>query len=231
MDGSILLAVTEVDSASRIKAKLESSGYSVHIADHLSLALTLVQQMNIIMVIVDSKLSGMQDFDFVRRVQKGEQRLPVMVLGHDGSEEAAAALEAGANDYISDTMDDREWLARVNNLLVLFNYGNEQRNQKIELDDLMIDPLSRQVVREDKPIDLTQREYDLLLYLSKRVNQVCSREDILSHVWDYDFDTGTNVVDVYILHLREKVDKGRKRKMIRTIRGAGYMLKTSAEET
>lgn len=227
MNEPILLAISEAVAARRIRGILESSGYIVHLADHLSEAIILVQQVSFVMYILESKLSGMHDFDFVRRIQKSDQRVPVMVLGNDGSDEAASALEAGANDYISDQMDDRELLARVNNLLYLFNYGNEQRNQKIELLDLRIDPLSRQVIRGDQPIELTQREYDLLLYLSKRANQVCSREEILSHVWDYDFHTGTNVVDVYILHLREKVDKGRKWKMIRTVRGAGYMLKTS----
>lgn len=227
LEEPILLAISETVAVSRLRNILESSGYAVHSADHLSQAIILYQQVKFVMVIVDSNLSGMQDFDFVRRIHKSEHRVPVMVLGHDGSFEAAAALEAGANDYISEQMDARELLARVNNLLYLFNYGNERKNQKIELRDLRIEPLSRQVFREDQPIELTQREYDLLLYLSKRANQVCSREEILSHVWDYDFHTGTNVVDVYILHLREKVDKGRKWKMIRTVRGAGYMLKTS----
>ncbi|WP_054955817.1 response regulator transcription factor [Paenibacillus dakarensis] len=226
MNKSILLAISEKGLADRIRNIIESSGYLVHLVEHVSSALTLIQQVTFVMLIVDSHLSGMQDFDFVRRIQKGEQRIPIMVLGYDGSEEAAAALEAGANDYISGQTDERELLARVNNLLLLFSYGTSQRNQVIELGDLVIDPLSRQVTREDIPIDLTQREYDLLLYLSKKVNQVCSREDILNQVWDYDFHTGTNVVDVYILHLREKLDKGRKTKLIRTIRGAGYMLRT-----
>lgn len=226
MNGSILLAVAETDAASRVRDKLESSGFSIYLADHISIALTLMQQVKFVMLIVDSQLSGMCDFDFIRRVQKGEQRMPIIVMGHDGSNEAVAALEAGANDYISELTEERELLARVKNLLFIFNYGVEQRNQKIEIGDLQIDPLSRLVIRDGKSVDLTQREYDLLLFLTKRADQVCSREEILSHVWDYEFHTGTNVVDVYILHLREKIDKGQKWKMIRTIRGAGYMLRS-----
>lgn len=226
MNGQILIAMTDGEAALRMMSKLQSAGYSVHVANHLSQAATLVEQAELDMLMLDSQLSGMREFDFVRRMQNRKNRMPIIVLGHDGSSEAASALEAGANDYISGQVDERELLARVSNLLILFNIGTQQRNEKIEIGDLQIDPLSRQVSRAETIIDLTQREYDLLLYLTQRANEVCTREEILSHVWDYDFDTGTNVVDVYILHLREKIDKGRKWKLIRTIRGSGYMLKT-----
>ena len=230
MNGLILLGMNEMEEAVTIRKKLEDADYVVHSADHLSQVLTMIHQVDFDMLIIDSHLAGMRDFDLVRRMQKGRRRIPIIVVGREGSSEAAASLEAGANDYISCQADGRELLARVNNLFIMFNYGAKQRIQKIEVGDLQIDPLSRGVNRAGDTIVLTQREYDLLLYLTSRVNEVCSREEILSHVWDYDFHTGTNVVDVYILHLREKIDKGRKWKMIRTIRGAGYMLKTSEED-
>ncbi|SMF86314.1 DNA-binding response regulator, OmpR family, contains REC and winged-helix (wHTH) domain [Paenibacillus uliginis N3/975] len=231
MNGQILIAMNDSEEAIRITNKIQSAGYTVHLADHLSQAITLMEQGEFDMLMMDSRLSGMREFDFVRRMQNGKHRMPIIVLGHNGSNEAAAALEAGANDYISSQVDERELLARVSNLLILFNHGNQHRNEKIEIGDLLIDPQSRQVIREESAIDLTQREYELLLYLARRVNEVCSREEILSYVWDYDFNTGTNVVDVYILHLREKLDKGRKWKLIRTIRGAGYMLKAPESES
>ncbi|WP_106767754.1 response regulator transcription factor [Paenibacillus faecalis] len=224
MNGQILLAMNGAETARRMMGRLQSAGYSVYLADHLSEALLLLEQVEFDLLMVDSHLSGMQEFDFVHRMQKGRHRMPIIVIGHSGSNEAAAALEAGANDYISGHVDDRELLARVSNLLNLFHISTQKRNEKIKIGDLQIDPLSRQVSRGGTEIDLTQREYDLLIYLTERVNEVCTREEILSHVWDCDFNTGTNVVDVYILHLREKLDKGRKWKLIRTIRGAGYML-------
>lgn len=231
MDGLIMFAVSNLERAERITGWLEKAGYTVIQTDRIVSALNYVQQNSLDMAIVDIRFEGMKDFDFLHRLQTEKQRLPLIVLGSDGSEEAAAALEAGAHDYISPEADEREVVARVGKLLLLFEIGPWQKEQKIEVGDLMIDPPSRQVSRGGKAIELTQREYELLLYLTRRRNEVCSREEILMHVWDYDFHTGTNVVDVYILHLREKLDRGQKWKLIRTVRGAGYMLKPPESES
>ena len=120
-------------------------------------------------------------------------------------------------------------MARIANLLKLFQTGRMEQEEVIRIGDLVIDPLSRNVSRAEEAIELTHREYDLLLFLARRQGQVCTREDILKQVWDYDFHTGTNVVDVYILHLREKIDRGRKQKLLRTIRGTGYKLLSEEE--
>ncbi|KKO55509.1 response regulator transcription factor [Paenibacillus sp. DMB20] len=225
MDRSIMFAVSDQERAERITGWLEKAGYTVIQTDHMDSALSYARQKSLDMVIVDSRLQGMNDFDLLHTIQTERQGLPLIVLGNDGSEEAAASLEAGAHDYISPEADEREVAARVGKLLLLFEMGGRQKDQKIEIGDLTIDPPSRQVSRGGKAIELTQREYELLLYLTQRRNEVCSRDEILMHVWDFDFHTGTNVVDVYILHLREKLDRGHKWKLIRTVRGAGYMLK------
>ncbi|WP_246246215.1 response regulator transcription factor [Paenibacillus lemnae] len=234
MNDSVLLAVTDVVRRNHIQKWLQKAGYSILVAEHLSSAMIHAKQSPPDIIIVDSALEGMKSFQVLHSFQTEKQQVPVIVLGTDGTEEAAAALEAGANDYIFDWTDEREFKARVGNLIHLFRRSKinhtKYKEQIISIGDLSINPSSRQVLRSGKPIDLTRKEFELLLYLARRKDEVCAREEILMNVWDYDFHTGTNVVDVYILHLREKMDKGYKWKLIQTVRGAGYLLRTPAGE-
>ncbi|MUG65902.1 DNA-binding response regulator [Paenibacillus sp. 7541] len=221
-----MVAAGQGEKTDRYVKELAEAGYSVVTAYDQTEVLTLLESGGAELLLIDSGLPGMNDFDLVRRLEARAEQLPVVVIGHDGADEAVHALEAGANDYIPDHGDKREFLARVANVFKLFYARQKEQERTIQIGDLRIDPSSREVVRSGELIHLTQREYKLLLYLAKRANQVCTREEILKHVWDFDFHTGTNVVDVYILHLREKLDKGHKTKLLSTVRGAGYMLKT-----
>lgn len=226
-----MMAAGPSEKRNRFVKELHGAGFAVILANDQTEVLTLLQNGDIDMLLIDSRLPGMNDFDLVHRLAGGAVQMPVVVIGHDGSEEAVHALESGANDYIPDYGNEREFLARVANVFKLFYARQKEQEQTIHIDDLAIHPSSQLVTRGGETIQLTQREYELLLYLAKRANQVCTREDILRQVWDFDFHTGTNVVDVYILHLREKIDRGRKTKLLRTVRGAGYMLKEPSEFT
>lgn len=229
MDKVILIAADNQARIQTITEILEQAGYKVTDAANYSEVVAALQRAGADLLLIDSRLPGMNQFNLVERLAGRGEQLPIIVIGSDGSNEAIHALEAGAHDYIPNDRDERELLARIANLLKLFQTGRAEQEEIIRVGDLVIDPLSRKVIREEEPVELTHREYDLLLFLARRQGQVCTREDILKQVWDYDFHTGTNVVDVYILHLREKIDRGRKQKLLRTIRGAGYKLLSQEE--
>ncbi|MFE0556708.1 response regulator transcription factor [Paenibacillus sp. NPDC058910] len=229
MEKVILIAADNQDRTQAVMEILKQAGYEVRHAMSYSEVVAILQRSGADLLLIDSRLPGMNHFNLVERLTGKKEQIPIIVIGNDGSDEAIQALEAGAHDYIPDDRDTRELLARIANLLKLFQTGRMEQEEVIRIGDLVIDPLSRNVSREEEAIELTHREYDLLLFLARRQGQVCTREDILKQVWDYDFHTGTNVVDVYILHLREKIDRGRKQKLLRTIRGTGYKLVSQEE--
>jgi DNA-binding response OmpR family regulator len=135
-------------------------------------------------------------------------------------------LEQGANDYVTKPFAIEELLARIRNLLRYKSLLTEPEiEHKVSINDLIMDLKSREVLREGIPIALTPTEFELLRYLIDHKNEVRSREQIITEVWGYDFVGDTNVVDVYIRYLRQKIDKSFSRKLIETIRGVGYMIK------
>ncbi|MGG4341835.1 response regulator transcription factor [Paenibacillus lautus] len=229
MEKVILIAADNQDRTQTVIEILEQTGYEVTHAMNYSEVVAILQRSSADLLLIDSRLPGMSQFNLVERLTGKREQIPIIVIGNDGSDEAIQALEAGAHDYIPDDRDTRELLARIANLLKLFQTSRMEQEEAIQIGDLVIDPLSRSVSRENEPVELTHREYDLLLFLARRQGQVCTREEILKQVWDFDFHTGTNVVDVYILHLREKIDRGRKQKLLRTIRGTGYKLLSQEE--
>ena len=224
----ILIASRDTERCVSLQEWLSDEGYLITVTGDADTAYEEYSPGNYDMLLVDSGLEGMSNYDLIDKIRQLHLSLPVIVIGGVRSEEAARALEHGANDYWAESMGQRELLARLRNLFMLFQERSGSARPIINIGELVINPQSRIVTRSGEVIDLTSREYELLLYLARRVNEVCTREDILKEVWDYDFPTGTNVVDVYILHLREKLDKGRKPKYIRTKRGVGYMLKQTA---
>ncbi|GAB6930179.1 response regulator transcription factor [Paenibacillus sp. JCM 10914] len=230
MNKSIVVAANDIQRVELLTPTLESAGYSIIPAHHATDVLSLMQTENPDMLLIDSDLSGMEGFDLIRRITSKKEMIPIIVMGRNLEPELAiTALESGAHDYIPDDRNEREILARISNLSRLFQIKMQDLQANIIVGDLVIDPVSRVVMRDGTVLEFTGREYDLLLYLAKHSGKVCTREDILRQVWDYDFHTGTNVVDVYILHLREKIDKGRRPKLLRTIRGAGYKLISQQE--
>lgn len=161
----------------------------------------------------------------VDSIRSGGSVLPLLVVTPEGqADDAARLLERGANDYVRAPADPRELRARIANLLALSS-ARRGSGGRLEVDGLVVDPGRRQIWRDGRLLALTPKEFELLHYLMLHAGEVCGREEILRNVWGFHFHAGTNVVDVFIRHLRLKVDKGVRPKLIQTVRGAGYMLK------
>lgn len=179
------------------------------------------------LILVSTKIEGTGIFDFLRNLKtvSSSTQYPIIVLTEEVStSELVKAFKEGAHDYVDLLRPPEELLARIRNLTGLF-YSNASRAESLlEFEDVRVQVRSRKVFRGDDPIKLTPKEYDLLCFMLRRVNHVCSREELLQEVWGYDFRIDTNVVDVYIRHLRKKIDRGYARKLIHTVRGTGYMI-------
>ncbi|MNI59975.1 Transcriptional regulatory protein CusR [compost metagenome] len=151
--------------------------------------------------------------------------LPVMVIAEGRTdEEAVAVFEAGGNEYMKQPLHTGEFRCRVLNLLLLTGRRRGVESL-IKVDGLLLDPSRRLVSRDGIQLSLTPKEFDLLYYLAVHQGEICPRDEILRHVWGYHFQADTNVVDVYIRHVRQKVDKGHRNKLIHTVRGTGYVLR------
>lgn len=168
---------------------------------------------------------GWKGWEIVAEIRKEGALLPVMVIsGSHSEQEAVTAFAAGSNDFMRKPLHTEEFKYRVRNLLWLTG-RRSSLEALLKVDGLLIDPSRRQVSRDGIPLKLTPKEYDLLQYLAVHLGEICPRGDILKQVWGYHFHADTNVVDVYIRHLRLKVDKGHRDKLIHTVRGTGYVLR------
>jgi DNA-binding response OmpR family regulator len=153
---------------------------------------------------------------------------PVLLLtARDAVEDKVQGLDAGADDYLTKPFAFAELLARVRALL---RRGTAGQAPVLQVADLTLDPATRTVKRGGEAIPLTNREFALLEYLVRNVGRVLGRTTIAEHVWDYSFDAGTNVIDVYVNYLRKKIDVGREPKLIHTVRGVGYVLRVESRE-
>ncbi|MBP1999813.1 DNA-binding response OmpR family regulator [Paenibacillus shirakamiensis] len=174
----------------------------------------------------DVILSGSpQDLKELRSVLQGKLK-PLLVLTPSYSlKELLLTFSEGAHDYIDRTKDPDEVIARIHNVQRLLALDSrEEQLQDLCFEDVLVQVKKKKVFRGEEWIKLTPKEFDLMVFLMRNVHHVCSREDILHEVWGYDFRIDTNVVDVYIRHLRSKIDRGRSRKVIHTVRGSGYMI-------
>ena len=157
------------------------------------------------------------------RLRKEKIQTPVLILTAQSKvDQRVKGLDAGADDYLTKPFAIDELLARVRALL---RRGTAEASGTLQIDDLILNPATREVTRGGQRIDLTVKEYALLEYFMRHAGRVLTRPMISDHVWNQDFDTFTNVIDVYVNYLRNKIDRGRARKLIHTIRGSGYMLK------
>lgn len=178
------------------------------------------------MLIIDQSMDEVMDYTLIRRLQERKRHFVSIILSHRlNAEDIVEGFNAGGNDYIVKPFQIDILLVRIQNLFQLTANNGLEMSLPLTIGELTIDLKSRRVTRNSEEIYLTPKEYDLLVFLARHVNEVCSREEILKQVWKYDYSLGTNVVDVYVRHLRVKLDKGHHEKMIQTSRGVGYILK------
>lgn len=226
MSERILIIEDEAKIARVLQLELEHEGYEVGWAKDGREGLELFTEQPWDIVLLDIMLPKLNGIEVLRRIRQSNQDIPVILLtARDTVPDKVSGFEHGANDYVTKPFAIEELLARIRNLLRIFQQKDQDTNPIIRIDDLEINEASREVQRDGTAIELTPKEFDLLIYLAKNKNNVNSREQILSDVWGYEFIGDTNVIDVYIRYLRQKIDSGRKRKLIHTSRGVGYILK------
>jgi DNA-binding response OmpR family regulator len=224
----ILLVEDEVKVASVVERGLSAERYAVDLAPDGKIGLELATTYQYDLILLDLMLPGLDGGELLKRVRRENTQVPVLVLtARDALHDKITHFEAGADDYLTKPFAFAELLVRVKALL---RRGPVNRSSSIRLADLELDRLCQQVKRAGRRIDLTGKEYALLEYLMVNAGRVLSRNMIIEHVWDQSFDGITNIVDVYVRHLRSKVDSGHEVKLIRTVRGVGYTIRAEGEE-
>lgn len=217
----ILLVEDEIKSAEYLKKALNNSGYQVEICHDGIDGLFVAQSSDFYLLILDVMLPGIDGWSFIRRFRELSQ-VPVLFLtARDAVEDRVKGLELGADDYLIKPFSYAELLARVRTLL---RRSPVRESEHFELADLVVDVLKRRAIRGGQRIDLTNKEFALLQLLLQHKGEVMSRSQIASQVWDMNFDSDTNVVDVAIRRLRAKIDDGFPVKLIQTVRGMGYRI-------
>lgn len=224
---SILVVEDEEKIARVLQLELEYEGYNVEKAFDGNEALEKYRSQKWDLILLDVMLPGMSGIELLRKIRNNDPLTPVILLTARGSvADKVSGLDLGANDYVTKPFEMEELLARIRANLRLSLIQNETgESDWIKIGDLKVNEKSREVIRGNHTIELTPREFDLLLYLMKNRGQVLHREQILDAVWGYDFYGDTNVVDVYIRYLRRKIDADQQLPVIHTVRGVGYMVK------
>lgn len=222
----VLVVEDEVKMASFIRRALEAEGLAVDVVPTGEQALASALTTPFDAVVLDIMLPGRDGLSVLRELRKRRITTPVLLLSARGQvEERIDGLNAGADDYLPKPFALGELVARVR---ALGRRSADARPAQLSLADLTVDILTREVKRAGQRIDLTTREYRLLEFLLSSQGRVCGRMQILEKVWDYHFDPGTNLVDVYVRRLRDKVDTGFEPKLLHTVRGVGYLMKGGA---
>lgn len=202
---------------------LQEEAWAVDHAMNGEDALRLVAHNDYDVVVLDLMLPGISGLQVLQSVRKSKKSLPVLILtAMDSVSDKVKGLDAGADDYLTKPFSFEELLARLRALL---RRGSAQESNRLSLDDLVVDLLSREVRRGERRIVLTAKEYALLIFLLRNAGRVMSRTAIVGNVWDMQYDSETNVVDVLIRYLRRKIDDDSRVKLIHSVRGAGYVMK------
>jgi DNA-binding response OmpR family regulator len=218
----ILIVEDEKKLCELIERALKAERYAVDTAGDGQTGWALASAYDYDLVVLDLMLPGLSGGDILQRIRRRNQHVPILILtARDATEEKVRNFEAGADDYLTKPFAFAELLMRVKALL---RRGPVSRSSVLRVGDLEVDRLSQHVKRGGKRIELTPKEYALLEYLATNPGRVFSRTMIIEHVWDQSFEGLTNIVDVYVRHLRSKVDDPFPTKLIRTVRGVGYGL-------
>lgn len=223
-----ILLVEDDEKVSRFVVRgLTAERFAVDGAKDGLTGLELATTYHYDLIVLDLMLPGLDGTQFLRHLRKTNAHVPVLVLtARDSLTDKVANFEAGSDDYLTKPFAFAELLVRVKALL---RRGAINRSTVLKVADLELDRMTQQVKRAGQRIELTAKEYALLEYFMANSGRVLSRTMIIEHVWDQSFDGVTNIVDVYVRHLRNKIDEGREQKLIRTVRGVGYVIGTEAE--
>ena len=215
----ILIVEDEVGIADFLKQGLEEEGYTVLVAydGEAGLALALKKKVNVILL--DWMLPKMNGIDICKAIRKANIQTPILFLtARDTVQETIEGLKAGANDYIKKPFSFDELIERIK-----IHFRNTASNDILVLGNISIDPSKHQVLLGDQEVNLTQREYELLVYLIKNKGKVCTRNQIIEDVWDIHFEYDTGVIDVFMNAIRKKLNLNKEEDLIKTIRGVGYI--------
>jgi heavy metal response regulator len=219
----LLIVEDEKKVSSFIRRGLEEEGYAVDVAfdgkTGLQMALDQVHDL----IVLDIHLPGMDGLGVLHELRRGRVSTPVLLLTVRANiEDKVLGLDAGADDYLTKPFAFQELVARIRALL---RRQTEAKLPLLRFADLTLDPARHMVLRGARKLDLTAKEYALLDYFIRNPGRVLTRTMIADHVWDYNFDSMTNIIDVYVNYLRRKIDSDREHKLIHTVRGVGYVLK------
>ncbi|HET9311968.1 MAG TPA: response regulator transcription factor [Actinomycetota bacterium] len=218
----LLVVEDERPLAAGLKRGLEAEGFAADVALNGTDGLWMARENSYDAILLDILLPGMNGFELCATLRKEENWTPILMLtAKEGDLDQAEALDLGADDYLTKPFSFVVLMAHVR---ALIRRGAPARPAVLEVGDLRFDPGSRRAFRDGFEVELTAREASILEYLMRHEGTVLSKTEILSHVWDYDFEGDLNIVEVYVGHLRNKIDRPFGRDTLQTIRGAGYRL-------
>jgi DNA-binding response OmpR family regulator len=221
----VLVVEDEKKTAAFVRKALQAEGFAVDVCHNGDDALAAARATSFDGIVLDIMLPGRDGLSVLRQLRGQNNAAPVLLLSARGEvNERVEGLNAGADDYLPKPFVIAELVARVR---ALGRRGGESKSTVLSVDGLTLDTVSHRAQRGGKYFELTAREFRLLEFLMRSPGRICGRMTIIEKVWDYDFDPGTNLVDVYVKRLREKIDDGFEPKLLHTVRGIGYVLKES----
>lgn len=222
----ILLIEDEKKIADTLSKGLSEHDYYVETAYDGNIGIRLFESMKFNLVISDINLPGINGYEVCRIIRERNQHVPIIMLtALSATDDKIEGFDAGADDYLVKPFEFKELLVRIRALLKRTMNQHLPSGNVLKVADLELNVDSKAVVRDGKPISLTAKEFQLLEYFMRNRNRVVSRADIAERVWDLDFDTKTNVIDVYVNFLRKKIDRQYEQKLIHTLVGMGYIMK------
>ncbi|RDI45867.1 response regulator transcription factor [Falsibacillus pallidus] len=232
MNERILVVEDENSIAKILKIELEYEGYEVIAANDGRTGFQLALEGNFDLILLDVMLPELNGMEVLRKIRKENDMIPIILLtARNMTMDKVAGLDLGANDYITKPFEMEELLARVRSSLrqsAVSTSALKAEEEILTINDIMVNPQTREVERGGKPITLTPKEFDFLVYLLANKNRIVTRDNIINNVWGYEYEGETNVIDVYIRHLRKKLEEDfSDSQIIHTVRGVGYIIKES----
>jgi DNA-binding response OmpR family regulator len=223
----VLVVEDEKRLAAGLRLGLEAEGFAVDLVGDGTEALWMAREHAYDAIVLDIMLPGLNGYRVCETLRTEQVWTPILMLtAKDGEWDEVEALDTGADDYLTKPFSFAVLVAR---LRAIMRRGSAERPVVLRAGDLQLDPASRRAWRGDVEVDLTSREFAVLEFLLKHRGDVVSKRDVLAHVWDYDFDGDLNIVEVYVRHLRNKIDRPFGKACIETVRGAGYRVAADGE--